>query len=267
MKRLQKFSLWTAMISILFGIGLIGVGFMSGAFQHSLSDWNITIGNYQVSGTKSIMETYQGVEKLDFKLGYCDIVIQPGTEFTISSERVGANFESYVKDGTWHVKTGDTFGSSIRSSLEWIERKSSTVVITIPDIALKEMKLELGAGKLKVDSIKAEKLEFEVGTGNAEFTNSFVEKAKLECGMGELNYQGILGDDSSIECGMGTSKVVLTGNEEDYEYKLKCGMGKIILNGTEHTSVDRKIDSTTKDAPKIKIECGMGRVELLFQQS
>ena len=210
MKRLQKFSLWTAMISILFGIGLIGVGFMSGAFQHSLSDWNITIGNYQVSGTKSIMETYQGVEKLDFKLGYCDIVIQPGTEFTISSERVGANFESYVKDGTWHVKTGDTFGSSIRSSLEWIERKSSTVVITIPDIALKEMKLELGAGKLKADSIKAEKLEFEVGTGKAEFTNSFVEKAKLECGMGELNYQGILGDDSSIECGMGTSKVVLT---------------------------------------------------------
>ena len=49
--------------------------------------------------------------------------------------------------------------------------------------------------------------------------------------------------------------------------RTKAMGGKIILNGTEHTSVDRKIDSTTKDAPKIKIECGMGRVELLFQQS
>lgn len=266
MKRLQKFSLGAAIIFILCGIGLMGVGFVSGAFEYSLTDWNITIGNYQVSGTKSIAETYQGVEELDFELGYCDIVIQSGAEFTISSDRVSSNFESYVKNGTWHIEANGTFGKSIWSGLDWLEKKKSTVVITIPDTTLKEIKLDLGAGELKADSVKAEKLELEVGTGSAEFTNSFVEKAKLECGMGELNYQGTLGNDSSIECGMGNSKVVLTGKEGDYQYELKCGMGEIVLNGVEHTSVDRKIDSTTKDAPKIKIECGMGRVELLFQE-
>lgn len=267
MKRLQKFSIWTAIVFILCGVGLIGVGFVSGAFQHSSEDWNITIGNYQVSGTKRIMESYQDVQELDFELGYCNVTIQSGTEFSISSDSVSSNFKSYVKNGTWHIEASNTLGKNMWLGFGLLESAENNIIITIPDVILKEVKLELGAGKLNVDSVRAEELKLEVGAGTAEFTNSFAEEAKLECGMGELNYQGALGDDSSIECGMGEAKVVLTGKEEDYEYELKCGMGEIVLNGTEHTSVDRKIDSTTKDAPKIKIECGMGRVELLFQES
>lgn len=263
MKRFQKFSLCVAGVSIFLGIGMIGAGTVMGAFDHPISDWNIIRKGGEIVRTENFTETYEDVDELDFDFDFCSVTIEKGDEFRITSDGTDASLKSYVKNGKWYIKSEDVFGFlGIRLGGE----SENNIVITLPETMLKKVKLDIGAGRLNIDGIQTEKLELDVGAGSAELKNAVAQKAEMECGMGQLTYNGILQDTSSIECSMGKIKLELSGKEEDYQYELECDMGKIVLNGTEHQGIEKKIKSGDPDAPKIKVECGMGQVDLLFQQ-
>ncbi|MCI6676323.1 MAG: DUF4097 domain-containing protein [Clostridiales bacterium] len=268
MKKFQKFSLLAAVIFLLCGAVMFGIGIACGGLEYSFTSWKGEITSYLASNTKQLSESYQGVEEIDFDLKYCDVTIQQGNEYSIYSENVSSDFQSYVKNGVWYIKSGN-LSRKMKwfVQADWIDNKRSRITIIIPNLKLREVKLNLGAGTLQADGLLADELQAEVGAGEANFSRITAREINMECGMGKIFYGGTIQEEASFQCGMGEINVNLTGKKEEYRYELKCGMGAIRLDGEQYTRTDKKINSQAQHAPEVEIECGMGNVEVSFENN
>lgn len=213
---------------------------------------------------KNSQNTYDGIHSLDIELmaGEVEILTSKSDKVKIMTENISKKLKlSYHAEGdTLVVESADELKNIVNQNL-------GTIYIYLPaEIQLERAKISIGAGTLYIEDIVANDFSVEVGAGEA-IINSFTSyEADFDCGAGEMRISGITGEELEINCGIGNVNYKTYDSEDNYNYKISCGVGEITC-GTKHYSgigSEQKIDHHHA-FKEMDIDCGLGNVEIIFE--
>ena len=264
MKKLTKALLMTALCLFIVGAAFcivsVCIGFSVGDLKTAVDE-----GRFQLAGPSKIhtdveafiediaspdvdiRETYTDAESLDLEIGaaQCRIIPWDKDEWQVIGYHMPSGFSSRMKGDVLEI-TCERKGWRF-----WESTGSNTV-------------LELYIPKEKL----LNKVIIDAGVGEVGTEEGFLscQKLELNCGVGECSINADIRKEAKISGGVGEVTLTLLGEEEDFDYDLECGIGEIILGGTkiEGLSGSQKIDNHS--GRDIQIECGIGSVEILFEQ-
>lgn len=129
------------------------------------------------------------------------------------------------------------------------------------------MDAELGAGKWKAERLLVTgRLSIEAGAGKAKLQNVKAGSLEVECGAGECVYEGRVEGDVKVECGVGKCELYLQNKESDFDYDISCALGSVRVNGSKIKSMgSQKRRQGTDVLGKAVLECGVGKIVLETQ--
>lgn len=132
------------------------------------------------------------------------------------------------------------------------------------EICCGRLKIETGAGSIQTGGLRVNgTLAVESGAGNVEMESVYAEQAEVSCGVGNFSMNGKIEHDLQLSCGVGACDIRLEGNEQDYDYNVSCGLGKVRVNGNDISGIAGKQKQNNPNAVgKIHISCGLGKVIL-----
>lgn len=302
MKKFYKGTLITALICIVFGLGMVVAGAVQGGFQLFLN--MVDNNEFAISGDvfpswywfDEDVEYEEGeyyfqteeVEKLNLDIGasILEIKYADTDQYYIHMQQtpvgcVSCNLENGVLFIESSVETPKiSFGTA--------KTKANKITLTIPENAkIKEFEMilgagsctgkylsadnitiEVGAGNLELDKLEAEKsLSLLVGAGNVEANSIEAGQLEVECGAGRCFIDGAMTvEDIDVTCDAGYVHMDIEGTENSYNYDLECSVGSIKMAGKQYSGLDfsKEIDN---DAEKtLTAECNVGCIEIDFEK-
>lgn len=204
----------------------------------------------------------ENISSMDIELNYDELILQ---------EYDGKNVKVSISgDYTDKVKVS-TEGTELK-----IESKGKTkpeerqVVVLYPaGMEFTEVNIDVEAGTAALDhDLNTREFSASVGAGTLE--NSGVisaREADIEVGVGILTLTGLDAEYIEAECGIGTMELEATGKKTDYNYRLSCGAGTLSLEGEEFSGLGAsKIVDNDGGARKMRLECGMGTLDVSFTE-
>ena len=236
-----------------------------------------------MSGITEKIFQAEEVKELDIEIGAADVILQPSEDETVKAVLVDGRadeFKAELVENRLEVsyeKRGDHYTINSKKEMDEIHIyipehfKAERTIMTIgagtirselPSLVAEEMKLKVGAGKLKAESMTVnENMSVEVGAGKVKLKKMHVKNMSIECGVGECRYEGSLEHDATVGCGVGNVELELTAQESDYNYKVSCGLGKVKINDSRFGSFasDKSIQNVNAKG-NIKLDCGLGKI-------
>lgn len=218
--------------------------------------------NISRNKTTNMQETYTGVESLNIKLDASDVEIKVGNEFKIEANNVSEkSFKSYIQNGKWNIE------EKITAKFLNFYNNDSKIIIYVPEsFDGKELKIDLGAGRLIADKLMATTTNINVGAGDLKIYDLKTDKIDINCGVGNIEISGIVNDKGYVKCGIGNVMLDLIGNEKDYNYDLSLGIGEVTLNGNDFSGIGNKFIDNNSENKDFKVECGIGKVSLKIKK-
>lgn len=132
-------------------------------------------------------------------------------------------------------------------------------------VSCESMEIKIGAGKCRADQLSVEKkLYVNVGAGKAKLYTAKAGTLSIDCGVGDCIYEGSVNGDVDVNCGVGKCELKLDNQENDFNYDISCGLGKVSVNdrkikliGSEKRSMGGDVLGT------VRLQCGVGKIELM----
>lgn len=242
----------------------------NGYDDHDLEDLDDleTAGEYYTQGSEEYVSNFKEIQSIDIEATYVEIDIRrySGDAVTVDTSQLNSKLRNNLIMGT---EDRELFIETKNHSI-WKQigrHNSGAVVIQIPeDSGLTEASFDIGAGLLKIESIEAGELDINVGAGQAVIKSFEAGELDVECGAGQTTLKGKVNQSADIHCGVGELKMTLYGNQDDYDYDLKCGIGELTVGDYSYAGLgsERNLDNGT--GRPMKIDCGIGRVEVKFNE-
>ncbi len=107
--------------------------------------------------------------------------------------------------------------------------------------------------------------EFSVGAASMEIEELHAKELEMEVGAGSITADIVEAEEMSLTCGMGSIEMTVGGRQEDYNYNLEVGMGRVDLEENEFGGVAMEKNINNNAAKNVDIECGMGSITLDFE--
>lgn len=126
--------------------------------------------------------------------------------------------------------------------------------------------IEIGAGTMDIESFQCREADISVGAGEVIVEEGTAEDMSLDVGMGNYQFTGSITGDLDADCGMGNMDIKLSGEEEEHNYMIDCGMGDVSVGGSSYGGIvsDRVIDNDA--ASEFDLDCGMGNITISFSR-
>ncbi|MBO4532957.1 MAG: DUF4097 family beta strand repeat protein [Treponema sp.] len=206
------------------------------------------------------------VKGIEFSFGAAEVVLIQGKKFSVETRGISKQNLLCRVDGakTLVVKNLNKLSGLNFFNHDRPSRIVPRILISIPeDAKLNTFRAAIGAGNFvaKDISVSFEKGKIEVGAGNFVLKKLDAANLDLRCGMGNLHIEGAIKGTSNIDCGMGAIKLELSGNENDYSYDAKVGLGDFKFNNEKRSGVCQVYANTRKEN-HFSVNCGMGSVNI-----
>jgi len=138
---------------------------------------------------------------------------------------------------------------------------TGTAVFTVDALSVKSLKLQLGAGDVKIENLTVtDQAENGGGAGKITVTGGALNDLTLEMGVGELNLAAALSGNSTLLLGVGKSNLTLLGSRDDYTIDIEKGLGSITVDGKEISD----FGSSGNGQNHVTVEGGIGAIHLTF---
>lgn len=211
-------------------------------------------------------QKYVGVRSVDLYIAAGQVEIRTAekgvTDIVVKTEKVDRRLKlkNYMEGNTLVIRTKKNItGLSHAGDV-------GTIWLYVPeDYLFDEADLDVRAGSLKVEDIRAKELTVNVGAGEASVENFVADEADLDCGTGSLTLAGEVRESVDIDCGVGKIAFTVKGKEEDYNYNIDCGIGEVTCGEMIHSGVafDKEVDNGA--SREMDIDCGIGEVTIHFE--
>lgn len=206
------------------------------------------------------------VKNIEFRFGVSEVVVISGDCYSVETRGIlKDNFMCRIdSDSTLVVKNLKKLNGLNFWNHEYVSRIVPRILITVPKKAhVNKCKITVDAGNFKTKDvlIECESGKIEVGAGNIVLKNIHGKNVNLRCGMGNIKIEGILQGRSDIDCGMGVIKLDLQGNQNDYSYDAKVGLGDFKFNDEKRSGVCQNYAEDRKEN-HFSVNCGMGSVNI-----
>ena len=209
----------------------------------------------------NIFEDITSLE-LDLKAGEVEILTSYNDYVEIKTENISKKLKLN------HYRDGKTLVVDSTDHLEGIVNQNlGTVSIYLPEeLYLEDVEINVGAGSLYIENICANDFSVDIGAGEAEICSFLAKEADFDCGAGEIVAHGNADKVIDIDCGMGSISYYTSDHEDNYSYKLNCGVGEIVCGANHYSGIgsEQKIDHHHA-SKEMDIECGLGKVEIIFE--
>ena len=86
----------------------------------------------------------------------------------------------------------------------------------------------------------------------------------LECGAGQMELRDVTARDISAECGLGQITMDVNGAEEEYNYEIECGIGRVAVGDSEYSGLGNSKKINNGADQNMSIDCGVGEVIVSF---
>ena len=182
------------------------------------------------------------------------------------------NFSS--SNSKLQVKTADSL-LHLKGGYISFDGSQPTLTIELPEKAFDTVKIDAGAGQMKLSDLTCENLDIDFGAGSSEvinvtckneadfdlgvgktvFKDCTFNDSDFDCGVGETDFSGKLLGDAEIDGGIGSINFDIDGYKNDY--KIKSNSKVKINSTTEENELLYKI--------KLDIDNGIGEISLNFR--
>lgn len=180
--------------------------------------------------------------EIDINLKITNLYIKRGNEYSIETNN------KYIKHNEENKKLIIKEEANINLNKEYY------LTLTIPNsINYENIKLDTGAGGVKIDSLNGNtadldfgagkviiedisiKNEFELdaGAGSLEIKKGTINNLDLDMGVGKVIINSTLTGNNMIDAGVGKLDINLQNKKENYTFKVSKGIGSIKLNNDE----------------------------------
>ncbi len=223
---------------------------------------------------------FSGIEQLDISNRLGKLVITTGREFRVEATNVSDRFRAEVVKGTLVIDEPD-----FARWFQWLDmgrnhRKSLITVYVPEDFNAKRIKIDSGAGEVRLENLSTQRLSINAGVGDVygeglQATNvdadggvgninlvdvDFMD-VDFNSGVGNINIEGKILGKSEFDCGVGNVKIKLKAAREDYELKVDSGLGSVRVNGKK---VSGDYNDNYRAENVIRIDGGIGDVDITF---
>lgn len=225
------------------------------------SDWS--------SDTKTFAAA--SVQKLDMELDFGTLYMELSQggdiEVEMNYRSVWGNYsrkiDCMLEEDT--LKIQDSVQKSVLK-LFTCESKDATLVVRIPEgKVFEEVELDIGAADVVVKTgLNSKKTDFTIGAGHMTLSGVETGELDLECGAGQMELRDVTARDISAECGLGQITMDVNGAEEEYNYEIECGIGRVAVGDSEYSGLgnSKKINNGANQS--MSIDCGVGEVVVSF---
>ncbi len=162
---------------------------------------------------------------------------------------------------------GDELKIKTKKKLVGIKNGAGKIYVYVPqDYLFEEVSLDVGAGTLYVENIRAEEFSVDIGAGEAVIDSFTADEVDLDCGAGEITAAGNAVREVDIDCGMGEITFTASGKQSDYDYKISCGIGQVVCGDMSCSGIgsERKVSNGT--FREMNVDCGVGEVTIHFSE-
>lgn len=244
------------------------------SYWHNWDNWDDDIDDYDyddngdVQGSAEDVSSFSGIHELSVDVSYLEVIVRPytGDDVTVDVSQVNPKLKGRLEyeadEGELSIETRESnwWPKSARNNTGYL-------VIQVPKgNILNEASFEIGAGILEIENIKADSLDISVGAGEAVVKRFETAQLDVECGAGKGALSGSVTKEASVECGVGELAMALSGNQRDYDYRLKCGIGELTVGNDSYTGFDSKRSIDNGTGKLMDINCGIGQVKITFTE-
>lgn len=200
------------------------------------------------------------IEELDIRISGSLLVIRDSSDAFFYIEKSGeGKSQAYEENGVLYVK-------AMQNSSVLGMQKENKVILYVPEnIDLHMINVDLGAGEIEWNALKADAIKVELGAGNFVAKNVVVGDLEVSLGAGECLIQGNLQGDVKVDCAAGSVTLKHAGAEEEFNYEIDCAVGSAQI-GKESFSGLASSKNIDNDASKtMEISVSAGSVEVEFE--
>lgn len=230
-------------------------------------------GGKPLSEELSRVEIEKEYNALNIELFATSLEIRVGETFLLETN--DPSLEIKVKDRTLCITEDEGWGRRQKEDAllvltvpaEFLFRMVEMTVgagnVWIEDLRVEHLDLELGAGSVKIDMLRAESsAEIEGGAGELKI-NGALKDLDLDMGVGALELRAELIGKASIDCGIGEVQITLLGGMENYTVKASKGIGEVTLNGEDLPGGTAVGNGNTS----VSVSGGVGTVRILTEEA
>ena len=140
------------------------------------------------------------------------------------------------------------------------------VFVDLPTSNPDQSKFNVDAGQLTVTNLNTTELTIDIGAGEMDGERLQAENAFFDCGMGEMSIeQFTVTKKLTASVGMGEITMNLSGQRNDYNYDISCGMGNLDVGDQSYSGISNDTTIDNDAQTDVKLDCGMGNVEVNFE--
>ena len=118
------------------------------------------------------------------------------------------------------------------------------------------------------EQLELEELSVEVGAGNIDIKEGLLTTAyaSLDVDAGNLDFAGEVKGDLDANCNVGNMELKLTGEQQDYNYSLSCGVGSIKAGDISVAGLGRDDEIDNGADYDMDINCDVGNIDVIFEK-
>lgn len=299
MKKSVKITLIISVVLIIVGLIFSAIGFMCGA---SLSIYNEGIGFYVDSAVlvRDDNLSLPKFDAVDIDVEISHVEILPGSTYGIETVFYGESRKiTYsIENGVLKVRGGGkrnigiSFGNFMNkfntvkvyvpeTELDKLNVKTSMGDVGITSLKVRELTCINNLGEVELEMVTAKNTDLQLKLGSLRVTDSRLGRASVDndmgdfvginittdslacdMNMGKVDVSGKLGGATNVDADMGEVKLLLSGNETDYDFDLKTNMGAVYLNGDNKGG---SFKSRNGAANSVNVESDMGAVKITIE--
>lgn len=205
---------------------------------------------------------FDSISSMDIELNYDELILRESEDRKITVTVDG--------DAADRVRVS-TEGSELQiENKDDYRPEERTVTITYPaGTEFTEVSIDIDKGTAALeDDLKAGEFSVSVGAGTLEnYGIVTAGQTDIEVGVGTVELTDLDADYIEAECGVGMMSLDVAGRKEDYNYRISCGVGSVLLWEDEFTGLGstKKVDNNGASR-KMQLECVMGTLEVDFEE-
>ncbi|MBQ8592300.1 MAG: DUF4097 family beta strand repeat protein [Lachnospiraceae bacterium] len=222
------------------------------------------------------------IRKLDIDIEGGSLILQTTDSDFFAVEESGSRYgkvrvsgdtlyveKEYLAKSLWKNNGNDVMILSVPAEcqLASVDIDLGAGQIELDDFVIKgEMEIDLGAGEVLGNQVKADRLTVNVGAGEAIFEESSVKDMEVNVGMGNMEYAGEIAGDLKADCSMGSIIFELTDSEQNHNYNMNCAMGSIELEDKSYSGMASGVYLDNDADSEFTVDCAMGSIEIYFKE-
>lgn len=207
---------------------------------------------------------FYGISELDIELTGMGVRVLPYDGNAIIVDTSGCRSDLQDRIDVW--QEGEELKVEMEDNGRIRTQNTGIMYISVPQSTyFQKISAEAQAGLIGIEGVNAREISASADAGQVSVTSFSAERLEAECGVGEVILEGQVTGEADLNCDMGEIQCTLPGSPDAYDYEVDCDLGEVIIDGESYTSFHNKIKTDNGSGCKIKADCDLGSIELMFQ--